>query len=271
MKKQYFTSGEFADLCNTTKETLRHYNYIDLLKPEKLAPNGYQYYSDLQISDFYLIATLKNTGCSLEKIRRYFSTPDQAGFQSILKEQLNALIKDKQKLIRKEKLLRHSIEKFELLQDGSKLGICHIEECEKEYYIATPVKSNIILSGAWAEAMKEHIYYCREHDFGEEYQLSYLMMHENFMNGDYYNGISICSRIASRKVSERLHIKPKSRYIKLVNQWNPNSYNIPYNTIKAYAKNNGFEICGNAYESEISLYMQTNEESYFTEISVQIK
>ena len=31
----YFTSGEFAKLCGTTKETLRHYDSLGLLCPER--------------------------------------------------------------------------------------------------------------------------------------------------------------------------------------------------------------------------------------------
>ena len=33
MKITYFSSGEFARLCGTTKETLRHYHNIGLLVP----------------------------------------------------------------------------------------------------------------------------------------------------------------------------------------------------------------------------------------------
>ena len=35
MKITYFSSGEFARLCGTTKETLRHYHNIGLLVPAR--------------------------------------------------------------------------------------------------------------------------------------------------------------------------------------------------------------------------------------------
>ncbi len=56
MKNQrdnFFTAGAFATLCNTTKETLRHYSNIGILKPEKIGENGYRYYSPAQFFDFY--------------------------------------------------------------------------------------------------------------------------------------------------------------------------------------------------------------------------
>ena len=57
MKKSLFTTGKFAELCETTKETLRHYKNIGLLKPEVKEQNGYQYYSQSQLYDYYLITT----------------------------------------------------------------------------------------------------------------------------------------------------------------------------------------------------------------------
>ncbi|MDU2291527.1 MAG: MerR family transcriptional regulator [Clostridium celatum] len=66
MKKSLFTTGKFAELCETTKETLRHYKNIGLLKPEVKEQNGYQYYSQSQLYDYYLINTLKNTGVSIK-------------------------------------------------------------------------------------------------------------------------------------------------------------------------------------------------------------
>ena len=68
MKQTYFTSGEFAHLCGTTKETLRHYNNIGLLKPAKTTENGYQYYSAFQFYDFYFISAFKGTGMHLKEL-----------------------------------------------------------------------------------------------------------------------------------------------------------------------------------------------------------
>lgn len=270
MKQAFFTSGEFAEFCNTTKETLRHYHNIGLLKPEKVAENGYHYYSALQFCQFYLISTLKNAGCSLKKIQQYLSTSTLADFQKILEEQLDIISIEKQNLLRKECLLRHSIEKFELLRESSEVGKYHVSECETEYFIITPIKLDIMSHVAWIEAVKEHLHYCKEHAFGEEYQLSYLMLYENLMNGNYLGGNSVCSKISAPERNKRLHIKPKGKYIKLLHQGNSDIPKV-YDEIKNYAKHNGYEICGNAYESEMSLYTANFDENYITEVSVQIK
>lgn len=56
MGQKLFTSGEFAKFCNTTKDTLFHYDDINLLKPAKIAPNGYRYYSANQAFLFDMIS-----------------------------------------------------------------------------------------------------------------------------------------------------------------------------------------------------------------------
>ena len=69
MEKSFFTTGQFAKLCKTTKETLRHYNNIGLLIPEAKSENGYKQYSFGQMFQFFYIETLKDAGCSLQVIK----------------------------------------------------------------------------------------------------------------------------------------------------------------------------------------------------------
>lgn len=64
-------AGKFAQICQTTKDTLRHYDEIGLLKPASISANGYKIYSASQIIDFLAISSLQEAGCSLEEIKRF--------------------------------------------------------------------------------------------------------------------------------------------------------------------------------------------------------
>ena len=76
-----FTSGEFAKFCNTTKDTLFHYDDINLLKPAKIAPNGYRIIiSCNQAFLFDMISLLKEVGLSLEEIKIYMDNRDAKTF-----------------------------------------------------------------------------------------------------------------------------------------------------------------------------------------------
>ncbi len=68
-KQEYNLSvSQFAQLCNTTRDTLRHYYEIGILLPRIDENNGYHYYAASQISSFYFINTFRMAGCSLKEI-----------------------------------------------------------------------------------------------------------------------------------------------------------------------------------------------------------
>ena len=80
LSQRFLKTGEFAAFCNTTKDTLFHYDDIGLLKPLRTAPNGYRYYSLNQIYMFDLITTLKELGLSLEQIKKLHGQARQRRF-----------------------------------------------------------------------------------------------------------------------------------------------------------------------------------------------
>ena len=65
MSRRY-TSGQFARLCHTTKETLFHYDRLGLLRPQYKGENGYRYYDIRQFLQFDMITLFKETGTPLK-------------------------------------------------------------------------------------------------------------------------------------------------------------------------------------------------------------
>ncbi len=97
-KKEWLTSGAFAALCGTTKETLRHYKDIGLLSPAHQGDNGYFYYDVEQFYNFYAISIFRQTGTPLEEIRRCLQGQDAAKTLKLLREQRVRLEAERQKL-----------------------------------------------------------------------------------------------------------------------------------------------------------------------------
>lgn len=97
-KKGWLTSGAFAALCGTTKETLRHYKDVGLLLPAHQGDNGYFYYDVEQFYDFYAISIFRQTGTPLEEIRRCLQGQDTAKTLELLREQRVRLEAERQKL-----------------------------------------------------------------------------------------------------------------------------------------------------------------------------
>ncbi|MCR4956109.1 MAG: MerR family transcriptional regulator [Lachnospiraceae bacterium] len=62
--------SDFAKLCHTTRDTLRYYYEQNILVPWKNPRNGYHYYSSSQISSFFFIDTMRQSGCTIAEIRQ---------------------------------------------------------------------------------------------------------------------------------------------------------------------------------------------------------
>lgn len=66
---QYMKSGEFAELCGTTKDTLIHYDRIGLFRPVAVSDSGYRLYAPSQRYRFTAIRVLVDTGMPLDDVR----------------------------------------------------------------------------------------------------------------------------------------------------------------------------------------------------------
>ena len=75
----YISISEMAKLHGITRQTLIHYDNIDLFKPAKVDTNGYRYYCKHQIPYLREICFLKSLGISLKDIQQHFQerTPEK--------------------------------------------------------------------------------------------------------------------------------------------------------------------------------------------------
>lgn len=105
-KSQLLLSGEFAKLCNTTKETLRHYARVGVLEPVVVdAGNGYKYYSPLQVFDYLLIAALQRSGSSLADIASYLAHPQELALLGVMEERVSAIKAERKRLLIQQRML----------------------------------------------------------------------------------------------------------------------------------------------------------------------
>lgn len=140
MKKIYFKTAEFARLCGTTKDTLMHYDEINLLKPRYVGENKYRYYEINQLEAFYLIAGLKDIGFSLDYIKNQMSSQlfgeSVSNYCDLLKTQ-EKVIEEKIQRLRetKKNISTHVNEMTKYLQQGK--GEVFICEMPKQLCIAS--------------------------------------------------------------------------------------------------------------------------------------
>jgi DNA-binding transcriptional MerR regulator len=70
-----YTVKQLADLAGVSPRTLHYYDQIGLLRPEKVARNGYRFYSDPAMLRLQQILFFKELGFSLEEIREILDRP----------------------------------------------------------------------------------------------------------------------------------------------------------------------------------------------------
>ena len=243
MGQKLFTSGEFAKFCNTTKDTLFHYDDINLLKPAKIAPNGYRYYSANQAFLFDMISLLKEVGLSLEEIKIYKKIHQEIErlkrLRSLLKNTMNI-----------------TLDSFNVEID--KITFTHKEE---EYFIVTEGPKTPDDKAVFS-AISQHVNYCNKHNFYYTFSLGEIISAEHIQDKTFQTTY-FCTKINRKVNNKQLLIKPAGLYaIKYIR----GSYD---DLIKAYAQfveelhNMNYNVIGALYEEDMLNYLSETDFNYY--------
>lgn len=89
-----YTVNQLAQVSGVSRRTLRYYDEIGLLRPERVNPNGYRIYGQMQVDLLQQILFYRELGLPLEEIREIMKNP---GFdrEKALEEHLTALLQKK--------------------------------------------------------------------------------------------------------------------------------------------------------------------------------
>lgn len=109
--KEKLTISEMAKLRGMTTETLRHYDRIDLFKPQYIDPNtGYRYYSIFQYEILGTIKELRQIGMSTDEIKQYFDQRSLKKSLDILKTKHAELLSKLNELEALEENIREKLQ-----------------------------------------------------------------------------------------------------------------------------------------------------------------
>ena len=162
-----YTVNKLATLSGVTTRTLRYYDEIGLLVPERTSDNGYRIYGQAQVNALQQILFYRELGFGLEEIKEITTSPDfdrrtalQNHLTSLLKRktQIEALIENVKKTIgtMEGETVMADNEKFEgfkktLISDNEK---AYGKEVRKKYGDETVDASNAKLAGMSEEQWK---------------------------------------------------------------------------------------------------------------------
>ncbi len=281
-------SGQFARLCGTSKDTLRHYENIGLLTPVSTLKNGYKEYLTAQAMDFMIISALKDAGCSLAEIKR-FQEGNKEAFRKVMAESMELLDAQIADLRRKRDLLAGSIARIDELEtwrDENGLLVdssWRIRFCEQTCYIETQVPLHTGVEEAF-EVIADHAAYCKRTGCGllaEAQQASYRIDRIAFTAGKYGESFFLCTPTLNPINCDRKHIRPAGFYLQQLNALplkaarnEADSADNPvfetYDALKALAKEEGAAIVGSVYDAELSLGTIDGIDLLWKETSVMV-
>lgn len=278
-------AGKFAQACQTTKDTLRHYDEIGLLKPTAVNENGYKVYCASQIIDFLTIASLQEAGCSLEEIRNFQKQHDPAMTLRLFNSKKAEIEAKAREIERKRQLIESAIASLQTQEEWqSEKSDCTnsfrlVEEGES-YFLSTKIPLQSSNPEELFLKIAEH-----EKSFKIESERSkqslpnlYKVGKDAFLNGSYESDFSLYSEISKstanldecEKMQAGLHFQSMHRFSfdktdePVFQEDNP-LFALLSDT-KELLRENGLEICGDLLIKEIS----THASPEFHEVQIML-
>lgn len=257
MEKKLYSIGEICTITNLSRKTLRHYDNIDLLKPDFVNPkNNYRFYSEYQILKLQIILALKDNGFSLEEIKKEFLCKNNKSLHSFI-EKYKYKIEKIDENIEELKKNKKNIENI--------LNIFQFQDLEK-----------ITL-----KKFDERFFYSLEGVGDSKLNISFMdifkIIQSSITSGNGYLGKKI--RDNSNKsfllFKKDIYLDKKEKISEgefITIRYRNANRDQALNKITEYIKNNNIEIEDVIYEIEIVNSFLTNKEiEYITEIQIPIK
>lgn len=280
-------SGEFATLCGTTKDTLRHYEAMGLLAPAAVAANGYKLYGPAQATDFLIISSLAEAGMPLARIGALLAGNERE-LADAMSERATAIAKQIAELERKRALLEASAARIGELSswqdDVGQIapGSYRVRNLPEATFIKTDLPGAYDFEGTMA-AIADHKQYCAQHGVSAEAGLFSVMRiaRPSFASGDYATSLSLLTRANASPECERTHIRPAGRYLQRLTALPLSAANASaedanpafesYDALRTLLAKEDYAIAGDVYDEEISLGTLSGTDILWTETTVAIQ
>lgn len=264
-----FTTGEFARLCHTTKDTLFHYEKSGILKPIYVKANGYRYYSAKQFFDFDLIHVLKAAGTPLREIKDYLKHRTEDSFLEILKNKEASLEKERLHIVQMQHRLKQAIHLTEYAINQEKY-LPKLIQSPREHLVTIPLATETPTTKEVVSCLQDHLHYLNKMKLVEELPLGSIVLKETLLSGKSTESLYY-SKITAPIESSRYLLKPEGTYLTMLHHGYYNTLPESYSILFEYINKNCLEICGNAYQYDLINYLATDkEENYIIEISIQV-
>lgn len=266
---KYFSTGEFAKLCNVNKKTLFHYDSIDLFKPEKVMPNGYRYYSTYQLESFNVIYTLKDLGMPLKEIKGFMDKRNPKNVLELFNYETNEIEKEINKLKRKQEIISN---KIKIINEAENITDNIFIENQNEEYILLSSPIDKTKFPYDTDTYMNHLDYCYRNDLYIGYPVGSIKTMEDITSENPYDYSYYYTKVNKDSINKNIIVKPSGTYV--VGYLKGYYTNAPtlYEEMINYVNNNNLTIIGYAYEDILIDEVTVKDiNEYVIKVSIHIK
>lgn len=270
-KQKIFSTGEFARLCGTTKDTLFHYDRTGVLKPAQKRDNGYRGYTAEQFFQFDLIRVLQQTGSTLDEIRSYLENYTTAHFLTLFQEKCALIAAQHRQLEQMEQMLTHAIETTEHALRGP-YDTPHVEWQDEETLLLVRLDvGDGDRVDRVAARLGEHFLQCERYQLADKFPLGSVILRDEVRSGGEEETYFFSRVPAGFKAGERMQ-KPAGTYATVLHRGPYESFSGGYRLLLDFIHAQGMSVCGNAYVYDLLSYLASaGEHSYVFQISIQVE
>lgn len=258
-KNEYcITAGEFARMCQTTRDTLRYYEKQGILVPHKNEENGYHYYSYAQISSYYFIRTFRELDCSVADIRHYLLAGEEVRFDEFVDRQYEALLAMRTELEAKIGVIANTKKLLNQIRINDVGRPVRYTFPEKMYVKLTRVtRAHAYSSGEIAEDIRRHLKECEAPGI-QAFPMGATIDPEHFLkeNYAYHNIFSFAEESCEKEIEEL----PTMEAVVAVCTENDGDIREMYRQIASYMKKEKLEPKSDIYSLSIVNVIDPKEE-----------
>ena len=254
------TTGEFARLCNTTRDTLRYYDKMGVLIPKKDNNNGYKYYSLKQVTSFFFINLFSMFGCPIKELKHIVEGDETAHFDSFLNSQYETLLKTREDLENKIRILQIGIEMTKHATANPTNTVIYEQLDKPVQIILTDVNSSpATTSGEISADIMTHIKYCRNNGFFYPFPIGAVIDYNDVKAG-IYKYKQVFSILNMPVPNEAIYTLPTKNGVSCVHKDSDGSINNVYKSICDYISDNNMQAKSDLYSLSLVNIVDTHEE-----------
>jgi DNA-binding transcriptional MerR regulator len=130
-----YQDSELATKCNVSKDTVRYYAKIGLLRPQRDSNNGYQYFTDKDVKYLEFIKRAKYLGYTLKEIKHIFDESQKGSspcplVRDLIQQRLKSNKEQLNQLVELQHHMEEALTKWRKMPDGIPDGnsICKLIE-----------------------------------------------------------------------------------------------------------------------------------------------